>query len=112
MFRICVCCQNNARFGAAVIKWSSDLRKVINHLSDVDIFFDIQERKDYLFGNFLLVGKQYMNNFRCTGLKSFLGRDLTKFIHLREYDKYTIQIVDTWHTTVDKYCLMGLSLFL
>lgn len=78
----------------------------------MDIFFDIQERKDHLFGNFLLVGKQDMNNFRCTGLKSFLGRDLTKFIHLREYDKYTIKIVDTWHTTVDKYWLMGLSLFL
>ena len=78
----------------------------------MDIFFDIQERKDYLFGNFLLVGKQYMNNFRCTGLKSFLGRDLTKFIHLRDYHKYVRKIVDTWHTTADKYCLMGLSLFL
>ena len=62
----------NLTFAAEVIKWCSDLRKVINHLSDVDIFFGIQERKDYLFGNFLLVGKQYTYNFRCTGLKSFL----------------------------------------
>lgn len=44
----------------------------------MDIFFDIQERKDYLFGNFLLVGKQYMNNFRCTGLESFLGKRLNE----------------------------------
>ena len=56
-FCTCICCQNTARFGVEVIRWCSDLRKVINHLSDVDIFSGIQERNDYLFGSFLLVGK-------------------------------------------------------
>ena len=56
-FCTCICCQNTAKFGVEVIKWCSDLRKVINHLSDEDIFFGIQERNDYLFGSFLLVGK-------------------------------------------------------
>ena len=69
---------NTARFGVEVIRWCSDLRKVINHLSDVDIYFGIQERKDYLFGSlfFSLVGKQYMYNFRCPCDKSFFGKRL------------------------------------
>ena len=60
------------------IRWCSDLRKVIKHLSDVDIYFGIQERKDYLLGSlfFSLVGKHYMYNFRCKCDKSFFGKRL------------------------------------
>ena len=84
-FCTCICCQNTARFGVEVIRWCSDLRKVINHLSDVDIFFGIQERKDYLFGSFFARRK----NSTCTILDALvlrvsLVRDLAKFIYLRE----------------------------
>ena len=74
-----VSCQITQSFWAEVIKWCSNLGVVINHISAKDLLFGKKVHIDNLLINqILLVGKQYIYNWRCTKtnpcLRVFLAR--------------------------------------